>query len=250
MKKTTLRKTFLLITLAMVPLAMSRTVAKATVVTLDSSEDAEIDSHVNSASAFLGNDPSLIIEQRDVNVWGVDINGDAIQSNALIKWDVSSIPANDVVTSVTLQLSGEDSADAAIDVFAIDVGDWAEASVSWDSWAATTKNLVLLGQLTSAGPAHLGSNPQTTFNDSDLTAWVQDWVDGDRVNYGLILKMTGTALQDVFSANDTTFSPTTNFAPRLIINHEAVPEPTTAMLLLGGIGSLFIGRWSCRNLLN
>ena len=217
-------------------LVMGSTV-QATDVTLDATEDAEIDGHVNWR-----NDPKGIpnagwlhpATELPVKIYDpIDYPG-AEAAHSMIKWDVSSIPSSDVVTAVTLEMSGWDWSDGPIDVYGIEVGDWAEATVSWNSWAATTKSLALLGQLASAGPASVTG--QTQWSDADLTALVQDWVDGDQANYGIILKKAGTTPGvDSFSSREDTWA--SGHAPQLKITHE-IPEPITAVLLVGGILTL------------
>jgi len=148
----------------------------------------------------------------------------------LIKWDVSSIPSTNIVNDVTMQLVGWDWSDGPIDVYGIEVGDWDESEVTWNNWQARTKSLVLLGSFTQSDPG-----TATSFSDPDLTAWVQDWVDGDQANYGVILIRHDleTPGGDSFSAHEDTYDPNVYFAPRLVIDH-VVPEPATLSLLLFG----------------
>ena len=183
--------------------------------TFDASADAEIDSHSNYAGNNLGSAEFFTVGPYDA-AYTTDPN-----SYALIKWDLSSLHSSDTVTSVTLEMTGQDWPNGAINVYAVDEGYWAESTVTWNSWDATAnKSLVLIGQLTSAGPA--STQGATTFSSVDLTQWVQDWVSGTQANHGIFLEMSGAdrGRQDTFSSKETTWD--YGHAPQLIIAHESV----------------------------
>jgi hypothetical protein len=210
---------------------------QAVEVTLNSTDDAEIDQHVNwrgdtkgIAHLNWGWDAS----QLRVQIY--DPSYGNIASHALIKWDVTGIASNAAINSVTLEMSGWDGSDGPIDVYGIAVGSWEEETVTWNSWAATTQSLVLLGQLYCAGPANAVG--QTTFSSNDLASWVQSWVNGSQANNGIILKMhdDGSAGGDSFSSKEDPWS--YGHAPQLKIAYQ-VPEPTTLILLAGGMLSIF-----------
>ena len=216
------------------------TPAAAGTVVLDAVGDAEIDEHINWRSDTKGiPHPEWGHDASELRVRTYDhaLYPDPNFSHVLIKWDVFSITATDEITDVTLEMSGWDYSDGSIDVYAIDQGDWDEATVTWDNWAATTKSLVLLGQLTSAGPAHI--NGQTTWSDPDLTTWVQDWVSGSQANHGLILKMheDGSPGGDSFSSHEDTWA--SGHAPQLTIDHEpSTPTLTGTVVIDGYVGDL------------
>jgi len=206
-----------------------RLLSQATTSLIDASEDAEIDGHVNWRSSPKGV-PNAgwghTATELKIQIYDPVAYPGADASHTLVKWDLSSISGTDVVTAVTLEMSGWDYSDGAIDVYAIEVGDWAEATVSWNSWAATDKTLVFLGQLTCAGPANTAG--QTAFSNPELMAWVLDWISGVQNNYGLILKMhdDGSPGGDSFSSHEDTWI--SGHAPRLIIQH--IPESAFATL--------------------
>jgi hypothetical protein len=197
-----------------------RMLTLGTTVTLDTTEDAEIDGHVNWRGDTKGiphlnwgwDGTELRVQTYDP----IDYPG-AVATHALLKWDLSSIPSTNVVMKASLQMTGWDGSDGAIDVYGIELGDWSESTVTWNSWATTSQSLVLLGQLTCAGPAN--TRGQTVFANSALTQWVQDWVNGNQANYGIILKMhdDGTPGGDSFSSREDTWA--SGHAPQLVIQY-------------------------------
>ena len=205
-----------------------RLLSQTTTNTINASEDAEIDGHANWRGDTKGiphSEWGWDASELRVRIYDpIDYPG-ADASHALIKWNFSSISATDIVTAATLEMSGWDGSDGPIDVYGIELGAWSESTVTWNSWATTTQNLVLLGQLACVGPANTAG--QTTFSDPDLTAWVQDWVSGSQSNYGLILKMhdDGTPGGDSFSSREDTWS--YGHAPQLVIQHVPASVFTT-----------------------
>jgi hypothetical protein len=214
--------------------------AAAGTISLDAVGDAEIDGHANWQGDTKGiPHPEWGWDASELRIRTYDPAEypDANASHALIKWDVSVIAATDAITAVTLEMSGWDGSDGPIEVYAIDEGDWDESIVTWNSWEATTKSIVLLGYLTCAGPANTAG--QTTFSDPDLTTWVQDWVDGSQGNHGLILKMSndGTPGGDSFSSREDTWA--SGHAPRLIIAHEPATVTINGIVVISGyVGDL------------
>jgi len=216
----TIRQVFRVGMFVIAVLALAGTAAQATTTIISTTNDAEIDEHVNWANDTKGvphpewghTAAELRVQKRDPNEYA-----GGPQSQVLIKWDVSSIPSTDVVTNVTMQLVGWDWSNGPIDVYGIQVGDWDESEVTWNNWQGRTTSLVLLGSFTQSDPP----GTVTNFSDPDLTAWVQDWVDGDQPNYGVILirQDLETPGGDSFSAHEDTYDPNVYFAPRLVIEH-------------------------------
>jgi hypothetical protein len=229
-----MRNRALLVKVLMGVLMILVSTTQAATTTLGTTDDACIDQHSNWAGDTKGI-PHLNWgwDGTELNVKIYTPDYGYLRQDVMLKWDVSSLIATDAVTDVTLKMAGWDYSDGPIDVYGIALGDWDETTVTWNNWVATTKSLVLLGQLTCAGPANAFGD--TIFSDPDLTAWVQSWVDGSQSNYGLILKKAGTeAGGDSFSAHEDTWS--YGHAPQLVITQ--VPEPATLVLLAGGLLSL------------
>lgn len=207
----------LMVFMAAMMCAMSAAWAGETV--LDASEDTEVDSHVNYRSKPQGGEKAMFVE-----TYKKEYVGDP-ESDALIRWDLSQLSESGAIIEVTLSLTCHDWPSGPINVYGIARGEWQEATVTWESWQATEKELVLLGQFKSAGPAH--KKGETRFTSPELTQWVQQCVAGQRTNHGLLLQMSGDerGRQDAFSSRETNWEH--GHAPRLIIKHSgesAVPS--------------------------
>ena len=220
-------------------MVMSATSAQATSTSIDVSEDTEITSWgnwINDARGLLpasgwpnfGGTLRVSIDNFPTGAYAGDNN----DSEVLMRWnDLSSIPAGHTITGVTLRMILQDGAADATDVNRITQGSWTEAGTSWNDWVGQTTSDTTLGQLDP--PDGAGSKD---FSSAGLLSTVQGWHDGSISNLGLLLRWAGpNADGDSYSSRETAGQ-----APQLIIEH--IPEPGTAVLLLGGLGTLLIGR--------
>ena len=183
-------------------------------VTLDAVADAEIDQHVNYNNAPLGKVNSMRIEIRDP---AYQNPVESPQSWGLLKWDFSSIDPSAVIENASLRMIQCDGAVESVEVYAVDTGDWDELTVTWNNWVGT-ETLEYLGTMTDIS-YHDGEGV-TTFYSSELTDWVQDWIDGDQENYGILLKWAGAVSEgDTFATREHE----TLDAPQLIINGNVDP---------------------------
>jgi Disaggregatase related repeat/TGF-beta propeptide len=104
----------------------------------------------------------------------------------LIKFDLSSIPANGTVTSATLYLYSHDNkTDQTTYLYRV-TSNWNENTVTWLNWS------LLGGDFDSATP-HFTFLPaqNNCMLTIDLTSLVQAWVNGTYQNHGLMLYSTG-----------------------------------------------------------
>ena len=191
-------------------------------VTFDAVADAEIDQHVNYNNSNLGKATSIRVETRDPAYTNPV---ESPQSWALMKWNLDSIDPSTVLGDASVRIIQCDGSVDTVDVYAIDEGDWDELSVTWNNWVGT-ETVEYLGTMTNTAYP----DGVSTFSSSALTAWVQDWIDGDQENYGLLFKWSGSVSDgDTYvSREHASLDP-----PQLIIT--AVPEPGTIVLLLGGL---------------
>jgi len=206
--ETRIMRKVVLVTMCSVTLSLlAGTAAQAATTILDAVADAEIDQETPDTA--LGSATSIRVENRDPI-----INPPGNVSWGLFKWDLSGI-APGGVADVTLSIPQLDSGVGSVYVYGIQEGDWDESTVTWNNYVGT-ETLVLLGEMFSL--PWLASNPDanlTTFNDPNLTAWVQSWVDGTQANYGLLFKWAGTqeAVGDTFLAREHSL----NYPAELII---------------------------------
>ncbi|MEN6386347.1 MAG: DNRLRE domain-containing protein [Phycisphaerales bacterium] len=220
-------------------------IAATTILT--SSEDAPVDQHQNWASATKGiphSNWNWTANELRPMLYGDDHYVAGLRQDVLIKWDFSTMPATDIITNVTMEMSGWDNPDGVIDVYGIQEGSWTEDTVTWNSWATTPQTLVLLGQLTEAGPAAVAG--ETIFANANLTQWVKNWINGNQANNGIILKMSGPnpatgTIGDSFSAKEEASGTAYGHAPQLVIQHvpaSAFSTVTGTVQLEGYTGNL------------
>jgi hypothetical protein len=219
----------------------------ATTTILGSSEDAPIDQHQNWSGSTKGIPHSnwnwAANELRPL-LYGADYYLPGLRQDVLIKWDLSTIATTDIITDITMQMSGWDNPDGVIDVYGIQEGSWAEDTVTWNSWASTPQTLVLLGQLTEAGPAAVAG--ETIFANAQFKEWVKNWINGSQANNGIILKMSGPnpatgTIGDSFSAKEEAAGTGYGHSPQLVIQHvpaSAFSTVTGTVQLEGYTGNL------------
>ena len=120
----------------------------------------------------------------------------------LIGWDVSFIPADAIVTGVTLKLEFDSDSDTVIGFHELTTP-WTEGNgadnsgATWDDRNGTNRwasggDFSTSDYDTGALFTFTNDNKQVeNLTDADLTALVQDWVDGDKDNNGLAIIATG-----------------------------------------------------------
>lgn len=102
---------------------------------------------------------------------------DAYQT--LIQYDISSLPANAVIVTATLEVYSPVSSTPNIRAYAA-LGSWTESTVTWNTKPTASTDY---GSQTATG---LG------WHKWDVTSLVQQWKAGTRVNYGFLLAQAGT----------------------------------------------------------
>lgn len=102
---------------------------------------------------------------------------DAYQT--LLQYDISSLPANAVIVTATLELYAPVSSTPNIRVYAA-LGTWAESTVTWNTKPTASSDY---GSQTANG---LG------WHAWNVTSLVQQWKAGTRANYGFLLAQAGT----------------------------------------------------------
>ncbi len=152
----------------------------------------------------------------------IDIDGDP-DIAALLRWDVSTIPADSIVTSVYIDFYVSNSTKQDFEVFTLN-RPWDEMSATWNNAMANTpwstagatgaadRNGTILGQF---APAKTGIQ-RLTLNAAGIAA-VQAWINDPSSNFGIIL-------QD-YAASDgidiaTSENSTVSRRPKLVINYQ------------------------------
>ncbi len=143
-------------------------------------------------------------------------NGQTGEYVSVIKWDVSSIPSNAIINSVSIRFDVSNSSSGTYNVYKVN-NSWTEVEVDWND---------IPGASGGSGTTVLGSfNPSTTglrsfsLNSSGIQV-VQDWVSGASTNDGIMIRSGGTTDGVVFGSREA--SPSDR--PRLTIDF-TVPPP-------------------------
>lgn len=230
-------------------LFINASVSLAAFTSLDVAEDTEITSWANWSNDARG----LLTPSDPPSYFGGNLRvaigafpnglyaGTGNIGEVLMRWDLSSIPANHVITSATLRMIQFDGSVGVTNVYQVDQGVWSEASVSWNSWSAQTTSATLLGGMLGT-PGSI-NNGETLFSNAALVSTVQGWHDGSLDNLGLILKWGGANDDgDTYSSRER---PGVD-PPRLILEHHAVPEPSSFVMLFGGMSMGLLRKYPCR----
>ncbi len=124
---------------------------------------------------------------------------------AFLRFDLSGIPPGSVIQSaaLTVDVTIADGSGAPINVHRA-TAPWTEAGATWDSLATAWDSLTVDGQLFAAGAGITGA---------DVTALVQQWVDGAVPNNGLALVSTSIGNLTEYASREST----TGATPTLVV---------------------------------
>lgn len=222
-------------TTMMVAALLAAVGTQAEIITVDAAADTEIKQHVNYAASNYGTAQGAFVGRWDTRYTNPV---QAPHHWMLIQWDLSGIDSGAVVTDVTLQLQMLEYGTGITDVYVIDTGAWTETGVTWNSYEAASTD-TLLGSM----PGVAVNAGLTTFNNAALTTVVQDWVDGDRTNLGLVFKWNspappGTGGEYAVGDNFATREHAGSYIdPQLVV--DVIPEPAT-LGLVGVMGAALV----------
>lgn len=188
-------------------------------VTISSTNDGELDEHINWINSAKGSSPFQdaylhMFVGRLANDYELPVVGPS--KFAAMKFDVSSL-AGETLTKATLRLIQTADAEAmpmrpgtqfapTTEVYGVNSGeDFDEFITTWTSFVggqddATRTDFINSSAISALGTMTNVSNPGglsgpgavTTFVDADLTALVQGWIDGTKPNLGLLLLNSAT----------------------------------------------------------
>jgi hypothetical protein len=189
-----------------------------------------------------------------VNLFKATVNSSGTNRGALLKWDLSSIPANAVVTSVSMQLYVSTSSTATYNLYnmrrtwvegTLTTGAASTTSANWNtyngstSWgtvgAANTTTDRYSTNLWGAGSTSFSSTgSKTVALNSDGIAVVQGWIDGSVTNYGVTIQnystTSGSDDLQISSSENTTVAnrPTLIIAYAIGLTPPSAPSGLTA----------------------
>ncbi|WP_437601813.1 DNRLRE domain-containing protein [Sorangium sp. So ce590] len=127
--------------------------------------------------------------QNDANMYaGAESNGKRLYS--LIGFDLSSIPADAVITSADLFVHMGSAAQEVMSAHRITTA-WEESTVSWnthaEAWVDATKPE---GERSNLGTLTASAGYSYSYHSLSLTALVQSWVNGTYTNHGILFEQT------------------------------------------------------------
>ena len=145
-----------------------------------------------------------------------------------IKFNLSVLPDDPVITHATLSLKGIVLAPAAEVCLYIVTEDWLEETITFNDQPSYT----LDGKLTQLPDGYLG------WNVFDVTDIVKSWIDGTYDNYGFRLTiMDGQYGNYGLYSSDYSYQ---SDRPKLEI--DVIPEPASIILILCGVAGIICKR--------
>ncbi|MFT5408799.1 MAG: putative repeat protein (TIGR01451 family) [Verrucomicrobiales bacterium] len=135
----------------------------------------------------------------------------------IIRFDLSSIPANAIITSASMRLNKAEG-DGTVGSVAVHrlLASWLENESTWNN-RATGSPWTTAGGDYDLTPAAVTAMGGTGFHTWDLTNLVQDWIDGTE-NNGLLLKQLNEGVEGS-NRFDTRENGTAANRPRLTVNY-------------------------------
>ncbi len=147
---------------------------------------------------------------------GVDqdpVNGKFGETKSVISWDVSVIPSDAVIQSVTLTIDMSNTSGEAYHLYAVN-SSWSEGTVAWNDLNDPSNIGTTVLGMVPADPRgeNIGDNV-VQFN-TDGVSLVQSWVDGSISNNGIVIGNPANKDGIDFSSREVASS-----GPKLTINY-------------------------------
>jgi hypothetical protein len=142
-------------------------------------------------NGLLPSDDTYIDAGAPLNNYGTNNTFDVRPDNGadrrgLLKFDLTSIPANSTVTSATLYLYEQGNKTGQTTYIYRVTSGWSEAAATWNSWSAPGGDF-------DSGISYFAFIPDQNncMLTLDISSLVQAWVNGAYNNYGLLLYSLG-----------------------------------------------------------
>ena len=155
--------------------------------------------------------------------------GGGADDEALLRWDVSQVPAGATITSAYINITINNSSGGTYQIYALN-RDWNELEATWNNtatgvpWQIAGAKGALDRDATLLGIFPVGSTGTilATLNASG-TARVQSWVDSPATNHGLIVVSTASGDGVYFRSSEYA---TASERPRITITYNPPPGDT------------------------
>lgn len=221
-----LRKIFRSAIIASILLIFSTSTLLSQTVTLTSIADNDI--FLGSPTRNYGQSPYMYI-----------IQGSSVMDRGLVKFDLSGIPSNAIITSATLTL-----VKIGIDINAMNIAThqitspWTEGTggikgkLDVSNWI---QRVAGTNWTTAGGDYNLTAETTTSVSNNGSYTWsipamVQNWVTTPSINHGVLLKSTteaGSTIQHVFATRE--YTPAAD-QPKLVVTYTTTPIITTGTI--------------------
>lgn len=153
-----------------------------------------------ASSNYDGSNEGLLADGSDSTYGVID---------AMLKWDVSSIPSCAIVTSAKVEVDVFNRATKAYNLY-LSNNSWSEGSATWNSVGGTSNRGTQVGSFVPSSTIIYSIN----LNSSGVNA-VQGWITGS--NKGIVIASGGTSNGLDFESKET------GFAPKLVVEYD-LPE--------------------------
>jgi hypothetical protein len=167
--------------------------------------------------------------KKDLNAIAWTNSGNISNIRSLIQFDLSSIPANAVVTSALLSLyynpSSTEGTHSGTNTALLQrvTSSWGELTVTWDTQPTTT----------TVNQATLPSSSSSTqdYPNINVTAMVQEMVTNPSTNFGFMLRQqTETIFRKmIFASSDNV---TAALRPKLVVSYYTIPLPVGLLFFI------------------
>jgi Bacterial Ig-like domain len=196
-----------------IPASRTWTVATASAsITITSTADAKIAE--SAPTTNYGKD-------KNIGVSGDEPTGSTKDVSALLKWNVSNIPAGSKISSVTVTLNITDSSTQTYEVYGLK-RPWVESAATWNAYA-NKKPWEIAGargsldrEAQAAGALTPSSTGKQTFDLSPTL--VQSWLDNSASNNGIVIANAANTDGFAFSTRESTPS---SLRPQITVTYSA-----------------------------